>query len=67
MTITSASEARDLGKQLSREVTFRHPAEAYILLAPILAERTPFCLLDLIGKSIGRQIEDFILHSDMRI
>ena len=54
MTITSTSEARELGKLIASEVSFHQPTEAYTHLAPVLAERTPFRLLDLIGEGLAK-------------
>ncbi|MDP2965261.1 MAG: hypothetical protein Q8N39_04375 [Pelolinea sp.] len=44
---------RELGLRLVREISSRQPAVAYMLLTPIMAERTPFRLLDLIGESLA--------------
>jgi 3-methyladenine DNA glycosylase AlkD len=46
-------EARDLGKVLSESITAGRPSEAYQRLAPILQEKTPFRLLDVIGAEIA--------------
>ena len=48
-----AKEAADLGKQIADIVLVGKPGKAYDLLKPVLAERTPFRLLDRIGKPIG--------------
>lgn len=48
-----AQEAVELGKQISTLVQANQPGKAYALLAPILAERTPFRMLDRIGAAIG--------------
>lgn len=53
MIITRADQARDLGLLLAIKVSIAPPAEVYALLAPILAERTPFRLLDLIGEGLS--------------
>jgi len=46
-------EARELGKRTAALVQAGHPEEAYRLLTPVLAERTPFRLLGLIGEAVG--------------
>ena len=46
-------EAVELGKQISTLVQANQPGKAYALLAPILAERIPFRMLDRIGATIG--------------
>jgi hypothetical protein len=46
-------EARDLGKRIAGLVQAGQIAQAYALLAPVLAERTPFRLLGLIGEAVG--------------
>jgi 3-methyladenine DNA glycosylase AlkD len=46
-------ETRVLGGQACNLVGAGHIADAYALLSPILAERTPFRLLDLIGEQIS--------------
>jgi len=48
-----AQEAVELGKQISTLVQANQPGKAYAFLAPILAERTPFRMLDRIGAAIG--------------
>ena len=48
-----AHEADELGKQIAILVQANQPVRAYALLAPILAERTPFCMLDRIGAMVG--------------
>ena len=54
-----AKEARELGRQVAALVQAGQAKEAYTLLAPVLAERTPFRLLDLIGEAVGaRPLED---------
>ena len=53
MRITSTLEARALGRQIALKVASRQPFDGYGLLAPILAERTPFRLLDLIGEGLA--------------
>jgi 3-methyladenine DNA glycosylase AlkD len=46
-------EARELGKRTAAWVQAGQPGKAYALLAPVLAERTPFRLLDRIGEAVG--------------
>jgi 3-methyladenine DNA glycosylase AlkD len=46
-------EARELGKRIAALVRDGQPDKAYALLAPVLAERTPFRLLDRIGEAVG--------------
>jgi hypothetical protein len=46
-------EARETGQRITALVQAEKPGEAYMLLAPILAGRTPFRLLDCIGQAIG--------------
>ncbi len=48
-----AKEADELGKQIAALVQSRQPDKAYALLAPVLAERTPFRLLGRIGGAVG--------------
>jgi 3-methyladenine DNA glycosylase AlkD len=48
-----AKEADALGDQIARLVLNRQVGEAYALLAPVLAQRTPFRLLDRIGAKVG--------------
>jgi 3-methyladenine DNA glycosylase AlkD len=48
-----AKEARALGKRVATVVQAGEPEEAYDLLAPVLAERTPFPMLDRIGEAVG--------------
>ena len=50
-----AKEARELGGQIATLVQTRETEDAYALLAPVLAERTPFRLLDLIGEAVGAE------------
>ena len=47
-----AQEATDLGKHLTSLVQAGQIRPAYSLLAPVLAERTPFPTLDRIGKAL---------------
>jgi hypothetical protein len=46
-------EARELGKRIAGLIQAGQPDNAYALLAPVLAERTPFRLLDRIGEAVG--------------
>ncbi len=48
-----AQEATQLGVRLAKLVQDRQMAAAEALLAPVLAERTPFALLDRIGVALG--------------
>jgi hypothetical protein len=48
-----AREASELGKRIATLVQTGQPDEAYALLAPILAERTPFPTLGHIGEAVG--------------
>ncbi len=49
----NARETEELGMQIAALVQRKQPARAYALLAPVLAERTPFRLLDRIGAAVG--------------
>ncbi len=49
----NTAEARGLGQRIATLVQSGEPRKAQTLLAPVLAERTPFRLLDLIGDAIG--------------
>jgi len=49
----NAGQADQLGKQIAVLVQASQPEQAYALLAPSLAERTPFRLLDRIGAEVG--------------
>ncbi|MFC2023233.1 DNA alkylation repair protein [Chloroflexota bacterium] len=48
-----AREADELGARIAALVQSDEPEEAYALLAPVLAQRTPFRLLDRVGKVVG--------------
>ena len=48
-----AREATELGEEISALVEARHLRQAYTLLAPVLAQRTPFPLLGRIGEAVG--------------
>jgi 3-methyladenine DNA glycosylase AlkD len=49
----NAREATELGQRIAALVETGNPEGAYGLLAPVLAERTPFRLLGRIGEPIG--------------
>jgi 3-methyladenine DNA glycosylase AlkD len=46
-------EARELGDSIARLAAAGESRKAHSLLAPVLAQRTPFRLLDLIGAAVG--------------
>jgi len=46
-------EAKELGERIAGLVRARQPLKAYALLAPILAQRTPFPILERIGEAVG--------------
>jgi 3-methyladenine DNA glycosylase AlkD len=46
-------EARELGKRIAALVQAGQMTQAYVLLAPVLAKRTPFDMLRRIGEPIG--------------
>ncbi|MCJ7533165.1 MAG: DNA alkylation repair protein [Anaerolineales bacterium] len=48
-----AQEAGELGRQIAILVQANQPVKAYAQLAPTLAERTPFRMLDRIGAAVG--------------
>ncbi len=48
-------EAREFGHRIGTLVGDRKPREACDLLSPLLAERTPFRLLDAIGAGVGNE------------
>jgi 3-methyladenine DNA glycosylase AlkD len=48
-----AQAARELGKRVAGLVRSGQPDEAYDLLFPVLAERTPFPVLGRIGEAVG--------------
>ena len=48
-----AREADLLGAEVAAFVQAGRPEDAYALLVPVLAERTPFKLLDRIGRAVG--------------
>ena len=61
-----AGEARQLGQKLCSLVQEADVPTAYAHLAPTLAKRTPFRLLDLIGDAVGAgpvdQVNAFLQH-----
>jgi 3-methyladenine DNA glycosylase AlkD len=48
-----AQAARDLGQRIAAHVQAGQMPAAYALLAPVLAERTPFLMLGYIGGAVG--------------
>ena len=46
-------EAREMGKRIAVVVQAGQIAQAYALLSPVLAERTPFAMLRRIGEPVG--------------
>ena len=48
-----AHAARDLGQRIAAHVQAGQMFAAYALLAPVLAERTPFLMLGYIGEAVG--------------
>jgi 3-methyladenine DNA glycosylase AlkD len=59
-----AQEARDLGERIAALVQRGQVSQAYALLSPVLAERTPFDTLRRIGAPVGRlqlnQVDPFL-------
>ena len=57
---------RELGQRIGALVQGGQIAEAYALLAPVLAQRTPFPKLGLIGEAVGagplREVNAFLEH-----
>ena len=49
----TAKEATELGRQLTSLIREERTAQACALLSPILAQRTPFRMLDRIGEAAG--------------
>jgi len=49
----NAHESEELRERVARSVQSGELEQAYVLLASILAERTPFRLLDRIGRAVG--------------
>jgi len=58
------AEARALGDRVAAHVRANELAGAYALLAPVLARRTPFAKLGLIGQAVGKEpaglVDDFL-------
>lgn len=48
-----AKQARELGQRIAALVQDEQVAQAYALLSPVLAERTPFAMLRRIGEPVG--------------
>lgn len=48
-----AQEARTLGAQITSAILEKKDDDAFALLEPVLRQRTPFRLLDLIGETVG--------------
>ena len=46
-------EARELGRRVARLVETGQLTGAYVLLSPVLAERTPFAMLRRVGEPVG--------------
>ena len=46
-------EAKELGERIAALVRARQPLKAYALLAPTLAQRIPFPILEQIGQAVG--------------
>jgi 3-methyladenine DNA glycosylase AlkD len=61
-----AHEARDLGERISSLLQAEQTTQAHALLAPVLAQRTPFAMLRRIGAEAGRDrplcMDDFLLR-----
>ncbi len=61
-----AKESRELGAHLATLIDKGQIDNAYALLSPVLAERTPFHSLDLIGEALGatqmESVDVFINH-----
>ena len=51
----NTNEARGISQRIAACLRAGKTEEAYALLAPVLARRTPFPMLGLIGESIGKQ------------
>ena len=62
----NAREATELGQRIAALVETGNPEGAYGLLAPVLAERTPFRLLGRIGEAVGagplEAVDPFLEH-----
>ena len=53
-------EARQFGAQLAALLSDEDFCTAYAFLAPILAQKTPFRSLDLIGEQLGKAPKDLV-------
>ncbi len=51
--VTNTSQATELGQSIAALLDAQQVGPAYDLLAPVLGERTPFRLLDTIGRAVG--------------
>jgi hypothetical protein len=51
--VTRSRQATELGQSIAALLEEERLAQAYDLLAPVLANRTPFRLLDRIGRAVG--------------
>ncbi len=51
--VMKAKEARELGKRIAARVQMGQMTQAYALLSPVLAQRTPFSILGHIGEAVG--------------
>jgi hypothetical protein len=49
-----AKDAEELGTRIAARIGSDELQQAYALLAPVLAQRTPFPMLDRIGRIVGR-------------
>jgi len=52
MQITNPDSARELGSQLAYKIIANPASAAYSVLSPILAEKIPFRLLDMVGEAL---------------
>jgi len=66
----NTQETRELAARIDAVVRRGQAEEAYALLAPVLAERTPFRLLDIIGRAVGSgplaPVNDLLQHISSR-
>jgi hypothetical protein len=53
-----AQEARELGQRIAMLIEEGQTAQAYERLSPVLAQRTPFAMLRLIGMPVGAGPQD---------
>jgi hypothetical protein len=62
--VKGASQATEIGQSIVALLDKGRPAQAHELLAPVLAQRTPFRLLDRIGQAVGAaqgpHVEEFL-------